>query len=202
MALPDADEKAVSDAAVAAEPTADSTDPTEPEAESPRPARGLPSAVRYAALILLVLVTIAAAAVAGRLWSEERAAAGRESSARDAIAAASEAATALTGLSYRRHEESLARLRDLATGEFRQQIDDQSGAFATTLTTHRVESRGRVLAAGIEERSEGGATVVVIAEASVNNNASEQEDRRQYRLRFGMTQHDGRWLVRGLEFVP
>ncbi|SFB13460.1 hypothetical protein SAMN05216266_105133 [Amycolatopsis marina] len=187
--------------AAAGESDRSEEEPQPEESSNEDEVRREPLRTRSTALLLLIACTLAAAGIVGWLWSGERAATARESASRDAVAAATDAALALTGLSYQHHEQDLARLREVTTGEFRQQLDAQADAFAETLATHQVESEGTVVAAGVEERDAEQATVVVIAEATVDNTESETGDRRQYRMRLGMTHEDGRWLVHGLEFL-
>ncbi len=69
------------------------------------------------------------------------------------------------------------------------------------MTANQAVSNGEVLEAGIVSDDDDSARVLVVADSTVTNAASEQPQKRHYRLQMDLVRDGDRWLVSDLQFV-
>lgn len=147
----------------------------------------------WAALAALVVL----AALAGAAWTgwqvrDERAADERDA---EALSVAREAAVAFTSYDHAHIDEDLDRVRDMSTGEFRDEFTKALGALTGAIRKAHGVSEGEVTQAGIVRSSDTSAVVIAAVDATITNNQTEQPSLRRYRLQITLTLVDGAWLI-------
>jgi Mce-associated membrane protein len=169
----------------------------EPEAAEPSERRR----VRLLPAVLAILVVLAAGAVTW-LAVLHQSASDEDAAGDAAIVAARQMVTDLVTTDPETAEASFERLQQSATGQFAEQLAQQSGSFAQIVKSADVHSEGAIGQAALQKVSTTEAQVLVIADATVRNAQTPEGEARQYRMNLSMERADDRWLVSKLEFVP
>lgn len=163
----------------------------DPAAEATRPPTAWYRIVGGLAAVIVVALVVA---LIGVVVSDDD---DDEARGEAAVAVAREVATGLIDVDPAAIDTSVARLRDLTTGEFQKQFNGQPAPFATDLRNQGIRSEGVVLAAGLGEFEGDTAQVALVGRAKVTTAAGEQE--RGYQLIAQVVEIDGEWLVSQVE---
>lgn len=154
-------------------------------------ARRIPSVTSILAALLAVGL------LAGAGWTGLEVRQVRQDNAADdaALDAGREAAVAFTSYDYRHLGEDLRRVEDMSTGRFRDQFTEAMGSLTESISSAKGVSVGRVVYAGLRERSENTAVVLAAIDASITNTSSPRPSTRRYRLQITLNDETGRWLI-------
>lgn len=155
-----------------------------------------------AAVAALLVATVALAVVGWAVVGAHRRSEDRAAAATSAVAVARAQVLGLTTLDYRKVDAQVAAMLDRTTGDFRRQFQLMTKTFEQVVTESKVTAVGEVVAAGVSERSENTAQVLVASKATVRNSAAEKATDRTYRMRVSLQRTGGEWRVSNMEFVP
>lgn len=149
--------------------------------------------------VLAVLVVAFAALVgSGWVWFAGRSVEAERSAA---LAAARDAAVALTSIDFNSADRDIDRVVGSGTGEFGQLFEKNLGSYVKMVRDSKVTSTGEVAAASLSEFDDGTAQTLLAVRSEVKNSSSPQGQQRQYRMKLDMVKEGDRWLVSKLEFV-
>jgi Mce-associated membrane protein len=181
---------------------ADEADPAEePVRDGPEtpPGHSRPPAAVVALLVVLLVCALAGGTV---LLLQKRATATAEDDRAGALQAARQMVVNLMTLDHNAPQESLDRVTQGATGQFREQFSTQASAIQTILQQAAVSSSGEVSEAGVAQLDRDSATVLVASTALVKNTQAPQGEPRQYRMLIKLQKQADNWLASDVEFVP
>lgn len=154
-----------------------------------------------ATALLLVL------AIAGAVWSvqtrSERAdAAQNQKQYGDVLASARSEAEAFVNIRFDDAEASIERVREGATGEFREQYDTSTESVIAVLEQNESVMDGEVVWAGVDTLDTDSARVFAYTSGTVANLQTGGEPvERNFRLQLDLVLVEGEWLTNNLEFV-
>ncbi|MFE6862178.1 hypothetical protein [Nocardia sp. NPDC057668] len=165
--------------------------------------------VRICAALLLVAAFIGAASVTGTALRDHR----RTQAIADGDAAVIDTArrgvTALINIKRDTADADFARLAEITTAPFADELHSQSGNYLQTIRDADVLSSGQVVAAALAADDGSGAVVadgvrivLVAADAQVTNTQSRQQEQRTYRFAVKIKDVDGVPKMSSVEFVP
>lgn len=191
--------------------TAKPTDEAEP-AEKPEEAKApnsTESAVRRLRVPnLAIALTIAAAvaivgllAVSGWMIYQHHNVLQRRQSAAAYVATARQGVINLTSLDYNKANESVQRVLDIATGEFRDDFQKRAADFTDVVKDSKAVTEGTVAATGLESMNKDSAVVLVLAYESVTNVAGAKDEPRTFRFRVTVVHDSDELKVSKVEFV-
>ena len=166
-----------------------------------RPPRLSSPSSRMLALAGLALAAVACLVLIALTVPRLSAADDREQRRTEVLQAARQQAVNFTTLDYQALDRDLGRVLDGATGDFRSQFEAGTNDLAELVTANQAVSKGEVLEAGIVSDDDDSARVLVVADSTVTNAASEQPQKRHYRLQMDLVRDGDRWLVSDLQFV-
>lgn len=146
---------------------------------------------------LCVLLAIAAIVLGVLL----RGHAEREDDRQDALRAARQSALNLTSIDYEQFDEAVERVLEGATGDFREEFEQNSGDLEALLLENEVQSEGTVVEAGIVRSDASNATVLVVVDSTVRNTEVPDGRTNTNRMQLEVEKIDGRWLTSTLQFV-
>jgi len=172
-----------------------------PERVRSRDPRRTSASSRVLALAGLALAAVACFVMIAMTVPRLSAAEHREQRRTEVLQAARQQAVNFTTLDYRELDRDLGRVLDGATGEFRSQFEAGTEDLSELVAANEAVSKGEVLEAGIVSDDEDSARVLVVADSSVTNAASDQPQERHYRLQMDLVRDGDRWLVSDLQFV-
>lgn len=119
----------------------------------------------------------------------------------EVLAAARQEALNFISLDYRHFDQDSKNVLAGATGDFKQQFDDETATLRSLVTANKSVSAGQVLQAGIVTSNATSARVLVVADSKVANTAAPGGQGRDYRLQMDLVDQGGRWLTSDIEFV-
>ncbi len=93
-------------------------------------------------------------------------------------------------------------LKTLSTGEFRTQLDSTGQTWQAILQQGKVDSRGTVVAVGLERLDTDRADVLIALTASIRSTAAPRPDARHYRLAVELRRADDGWRAARVVAVP
>lgn len=104
---------------------------------------------------------------------------------------------------YRDVDSFVAKVRAGATGDFAQQFDESEDALRELIESNESVQVPTIPngGAGLLERRDDQARVLIVMDAQVTNTSAETPQPRQYRLQVTVSKVDGRWLTSQLEFI-
>lgn len=118
------------------------------------------------------------------------------------IEAATKMANAFLNLDYENVDASAEAVLSLATGPFLTQYQESTEGLKKVATRAKSVQTGEVLWAGVVAADKDSATVIVASSGTVSNKTTKFEAvPRSYRLQLDLTDVDGQWLTRDLQFV-
>ena len=120
----------------------------------------------------------------------------------DVLAAATTEAEAFINIRYDQAQESIDKVAEGATGEFREQYASSTEGVIQVLEENRSVMKGEVLWAGVVDVDNDSATVIAATTGTVANKQTDNKPVvRNFRLQLDLVLEDGRWLTRDLQFV-
>jgi Mce-associated membrane protein len=186
----DADEEAPDETVEAAEP----------EPESGRWRRRLPSLSLTAKVAAIILILLFAAASGYMAW-QDRDAAKRDQRAANFIAGAKQGIVNMTSLDFNRAKEDVQRVLDSSTGQFRDDFQQRAKDFVSVVEQSKVVTQGTVTAAAVESMDGNSASVLVSATSRITNSAGAKDEPRMWRLRVTVTEEGGQYKMSKVDFV-
>ena len=180
------------------------------EAESPEtstestrrrlPVPGIPglSTILTAAAIVAICGLLGASG--WMLWHHHTVQAERQRSAAYS-AAARQGVINLTSLDFNKAKESVQRVLDSATGEFRDDFQRRADDFASVVKDSKAVTEGSVTATAVESMSKDSAVVLVMANERVTNSAGAKDDPRAFRFRVSVVRDGDQLKISKVEFV-
>ncbi|MEV6337741.1 hypothetical protein AB0M12_23830 [Nocardia vinacea] len=174
-----------------------------------RPRLGLGrKSFRTAAVAIAVAALLAATTVTALALREHRRteAAGNHQAA--IVDTARRGVTALINIRRDSADSDFARLSDITTAPFADELHSQSGNYLKAIRDADVLSTGEMVAAaiaaddGAEAPDDGTVTVIVAANAQVTNTQTRQQEQRSYRFSVKIKEVAGTPKVSNVEFVP
>ncbi|WP_425488918.1 hypothetical protein [Mycobacterium vicinigordonae] len=185
--------------------TATAHDPEGATAESGR--RLLPlrrPKLSEVAVVLAVLVVLASVGASVEMSILHRNAARERQQVEQFAAAARQGVVTLTSLDFEHAKESVQRIEDVATGDFKADFLKMADDFTRTVEESKVVAQGSVQATAVERdtMTENSAVVLVASTAEITNSAGAKQDPRKYRLIVTMTRDGGQLKMSRVEFVP
>jgi Mce-associated membrane protein len=155
-------------------------------------------------LWLLVAVLAAACVVGGIQVAQARDARARDATQHaryaEAMAAASQEATAFVNVDHETAEEDLARIAAGATGQPRERYTDDVDRIVRSLRRDRLVTEGEVLWTGVVRVDATGATALVATTGTRADRRAAEPEARDLRLRLQLVPVDDEWLTS--EIVP
>ena len=107
----------------------------------------------------------------------------------------------ITTLDHQSVDKDLARVLALSTGTFRTEFQAGTKDLIDLVVKNKAVSTGEVLSAGIVTDDSDSARVLVVADATVSNSASAEQQVRHYRMQLDLVRRGDRWLTSTLTFV-
>jgi Mce-associated membrane protein len=171
-----------------------------PGAKGP-PRRRRPT-VFVVAVTTLTLLAVTLATVGVILTLQYRAAEADEARRQAVLQAARQQIINLVSISAETADHDIKRLLEGATGQFADELETRSQAFAEVVKQAQVKSNGEISEVGIVRVDDNSARVLVAAKAIVRNTAAPEGEERNYRFAVNLEHQGDRWLVSTVEFVP
>jgi Mce-associated membrane protein len=156
----------------------------------------------YVATVLLACVCVVGGVMAWRTHENRERAQAEQERYGDVLAAATDEAEAFINIRYDDAEESIDRVAEGATGEFKKQYSSSTEGVLKVIKQERSVMDGKVLWAGVVDVDQDSATVIAATSGTVaNQQTNNQPVARNFRLRLDLVLEDGRWLTNDLQFV-
>lgn len=154
-------------------------------------------------VLLTVLGLAAAAAVVAAvlLAMKLQDAPDEEARRQEILQAARQQGVNITTLDHRSVDRDLQRVLALATGDFRKEFEAGTKELTDLVVQNEAVSTGEVLEAGIVTADSDSARVLVVADSTVSNSATEEQQVRHYRMQLDLVRRGDRWLTSSLSFV-
>ena len=168
----------------------------------PRPRRWHrgPAPATTAGMLAVVAVMLVAASTYFLLATRQDAVA--ETQRQDVMTAARQEAVNLTSQDYATIDRDLKRMINGTTGDLRDDLGRQRGAYRDTFVKNKLRARGNATEAGLVTMRDRAATVLVVIDQVVRSDSKDKQVQpRHYRLELDMSRIDGRWLASGLRAV-
>ena len=169
-----------------------------------RPGSSLPrrTIALYVATVLLACLCIVGGVLVWRTHQAEERAQAEQERYGEVIAAATEEAEAFINIKYEDAQDSIDRVAEGATGDFKEQYSSSTKGVLQVLKQEESSMEGEVLWAGVVDVDEDSATVIAATSGTVaNRQTNNQPVARNFRLRLDLVREDGRWLTNDLQFV-
>jgi Mce-associated membrane protein len=156
----------------------------------------------YVATVLLACVCVVGGVMAWRTHENRERAQAEQERYGDVLAAATDEAEAFINIRYDDAEESIDRVAEGATGEFKKQYSSSTEGVLKVIKQEKSVMDGKVLWAGVVDVDQDSATVIAATSGTVaNQQTNNQPVARNFRLRLDLVLEDGRWLTNDLQFV-
>jgi Mce-associated membrane protein len=158
---------------------------------------------RAQVLLITVLGLAAAGAVlaAVLLAMKLQDAPDEEARRQEILQAARQQGVNITTLDHRSVEQDLQRVLALSTGNFREEFVAGTKDLTDLVVENKAVSTGEVLEAGIVTADSDSARVLVVADSTVSNSTTEEQQVRHYRMQLDLVRRGDRWLTSALTFV-
>ncbi|WP_040698372.1 hypothetical protein [Nocardia vinacea] len=163
---------------------------------------------RTAAVAIAVAALVAATTVTALALREHRRTEAAANHQAAIVDTARRGVTALINIRRDSADSDFARLSDVTTAPFADELHSQSGNYLKAIRDADVLSTGEVIAAaiaaddGAEAPDDGTVTVIVAANAQVTNTQTRQQEQRSYRFSVKIKEVDDTPKVSNVEFVP
>lgn len=161
--------------------------------------RRSPAAPIVSATLLLALVALVVGAVllGLRLWDARS----DESARVEAARAARQEAVNLVTLDHTRVDKDIENVLAGATGDFHDQYAKNADTVKKAVVDNKVRSTGNVLESGIVSADTDSVTVLVVLDSTVRNKSDDKGQLKHFRVQLEMSETDGRWRARSLQFI-
>jgi Mce-associated membrane protein len=162
---------------------------------------------RWNRLLTNLVILLAALAVVGGVFVfREHQGRSSEGAGQDRYAEVQEAAsaevTALLNIDYRDPQATIDKVKAGATDDFAKQFESAEGGLVKLTAQARSVMTGEVLWTGVVDVDPDSATVIVATAGTVTNTQTgDQPAARNFRIKVGLVNQDGRWLAASLDFV-
>ena len=133
------------------------------------------------------------------LW-HHRSVSDRQRRADEFTAAARSSVLTFMSLDFNHAKESVQRVIDNSTGEFKDQFQKSADALIKTLQEGKVITETNVNAAALKEMTDNSAVVLVAATTTVSNTLSATQPPRKWRLSVTITRDGGRLKMSKIDF--
>lgn len=186
------------------------TPPVDSEPEPPTPdvddaavvrRRGPSWLTRTTVSAVLAVVVVAAAVIFAVFLSKASSRDAASSQRESALAFARQAAVNFTTYDYRHLDTDYKRVRDEATGAFKDDFDKQSKVLAQVIQQSKAVAQGQVVDAGVVSAGSSDATVLVAVDDTITNTQAPKGVVKHYRLRLDLKKIGGQWLVANVQPV-
>lgn len=144
---------------------------------------------------VLIAATATSALLGSQLWHQHQ----LDEAGRQAEAAASSYAEALTSIDSGKVDENFTRVLDGATGEFKDMYTQSSVKLRQLLIDNKASAHGMVLESAVKSASTDTVEVLLFIDQSVSNAANPQPRLDRSRIKMTMKKVDGRWLASKVE---
>lgn len=156
----------------------------------------------YVTMVLLACLCVVGGVMVWRTHESRERAQVEQERYGDVLAAAREEAEAFINIRYDDARDSIDRVAEGATGEFKKQYSSSTEGVLQVLRQERSVMEGKVLWAGVVDVDQDSATVIAATSGTVaNKQTGNQPVARNFRLRLDLVLEDGRWLTNDLQFV-
>ena len=156
----------------------------------------------YVATVLLACVCVVGGVMVWRTHENRERAQAEQERYGDVLAAATDEAEAFINIRYDDAEESIDRVAEGATGEFKKQYSSSTEGVLKVIKQEKSVMDGKVLWAGVVDVDQDSATVIAATSGTVaNQQTNNQPVARNFRLQLDLVLEDGRWLTNDLQFV-
>ncbi len=156
----------------------------------------------YVATVLLACVCIVGGVMSWRTHEARERAQVQQERYGDVLAAATDEAEAFINIRYDDARDSIDRVAEGATGEFKKQYSSSTEGVLQVLRQEKSVMEGKVLWAGVVDVDQDSATVIAATSGTVANRQTDNQPvARNFRLRLDLVLEDGRWLTNDLQFV-
>lgn len=118
------------------------------------------------------------------------------------LQAGRQAAVNLTTIDFVSVDADIQRVLDSAIGDFHDDFQQRSNAFADVVRQVQSKSEGTIAEAGIESVADGSARVLVAASVRTSNAGVPEGQARHWRMRITLEQVGDEIKVSNVEFVP
>lgn len=118
------------------------------------------------------------------------------------IAVARQGALNLTTIDYTRVDADVQRIRDSATGAFRDDFQQRSQPFVEVVKKAQSKSQGTITEAALESQQSDQAQVLVAVSVTTSSAGAPEQDPRRWRMRIGVQKVGDAVKVSAVEFVP
>ncbi|MBE1531570.1 hypothetical protein [Actinomadura algeriensis] len=155
-------------------------------------------------LVIGILAVVAVALAAGGVFLTLKDREHRQvlDARRDAVAAAENAAKALSSYDYRTLDTDLKSASATTTGDLRGEFDKLAAQLRTQATQQQAVSTTTILKAGAVSAKQDEVVVLVYANrASATKNDTEARLPESLRIRMEMVEKDGKWLAQDLKVI-
>ncbi|HVV12664.1 hypothetical protein [Amycolatopsis sp.] len=180
----------------------DQADDSPDSAETPEKPRKPRNWRLRAAVGGLTVLTLAAIGAGVLFFLRTRADDEQDRLRAEAVQVAGQQAVNLLTVNGQNVDAQLAALTAGATGDFQRQFEGIAKTFGDVVRQGKVDSTGRVEAAGVDQLTADTARVQLALSSSVSNAQAAGPQTRQYRITVDLDRKDNRWLVSGMQFVP
>ncbi len=166
-----------------------------------------PTQPRVRLLLLVVAGVLLALAVAGgvlglQVRSDRAEAQQSRLEYGKVLVSAREEAEAFVNIRFDDAQASIEKVREGATGAFREQYDTSTESVIAVLEQNKSVMDGQVVWAGVSDLDDDSARVFVSTTGTVANKETGGEPvERNFRLQLDLVKVEGRWLTNNLEFV-
>lgn len=158
--------------------------------------------VLYVVTLLLACAVVVGGVMSFRAHGDEERARAQQERYGDVLASAREEAEAFINIRYDSAQESIDRVAEGATGDFKEQYSSSTDGVIQVLQENRSVMTGEVLWAGVVDVDDDSATVIAATTGTVANKQTKNKPVvRNFRLQLELSYEDGRWLTRDLQFV-
>lgn len=171
--------------------------------ESAEPAERKPRNWRVrSAVVALSVLTVAAIAAGVVFFLQTRDDSQQDRLRAEAVQVAGQQAVNLLTVNGDNVDGQLAALTGNSTGDFQRQFEGITKTFGDVVRQGKVNSTGRVEAAGVDQLNGDTARVQLALSSTVTNSQASDPQTRQYRITVDLQRKEDRWLVAGMQFVP
>lgn len=159
-------------------------------------------ALRWAASVVAVLVIGALIAASVMMVIHHRDVQAQQRWAAEFEAAARQGVVTLMSLDYNHAADDVKQIIDNATGDFKEDFENESENFIKTAQEAKVVTEATVASAAVESMTESDAVVLLAATSKVTNSAGARQEPRNWRLAVNMVRDGDRIKMSKVEFVP
>jgi Mce-associated membrane protein len=157
---------------------------------------------KLAAAALVLLCTFAFIGASVFMFLQHRNAVDEHRRTAEYAAAARQGVVTLMSLDFNKADQDVQRIIDNTTGDFREEFEAQSQAFAQVARDSKVITEVTVNVTAVESMTQDKAVVLVSATSHVSNTAGARNEPRSWRLAVDLAREGDQIKMSKVEFVP